>query len=47
MARPKSVEPETAATDIWLYRKGEARLFLEGEAIPAGDWQDAPVEDEV
>ena len=44
MARPKKPE-ETAPHDLWLYKDGEARLFTEGEAIPAG-WSDTPGEAE-
>lgn len=30
-----------AKTDVWMYRGGKAKLFLEGSDIPSG-WKDAP-----
>ena len=30
------------AHDTWLYREGEARLFLAGEPYPDGQWWDHP-----
>ena len=29
---------------VWMYRKGEARLFNSPEAVPANEgWKDAPI----
>lgn len=32
---------------VWMYRKGEARLFNSPDAVPQGEgWQEAPVRDD-
>ncbi len=33
---------------VWMYRKGEARLFASPDRVPANEgWQDSPVDGEV
>lgn len=34
--------PTAADTSVWMYRKGEAKLFASPDVVPKG-WTDSPV----